>query len=463
MRENCSVKPFEKSIKKTYSSPCVYYQANKTDGVIKGAIILSLGSLITKILGAFYRIPLTSLLGAEGIGIYQTAFPVYCILLTFSSTGVPSAIAKLVSSGYGEKAVLKKALTVFIPLGILGSLIMLLFSKIISSLQGNPNAYLSYIALSPSVALVSAISCIRGYFQGKCNMIPTALSQVIEQAVKLTFGLCLCYFINGSPAVKGGLACLAVTLSELVATLYLLICYKSGKSHTQNTLILSFKRLIATLLPIVITSLTLPISRVFDSFTIVNLLKTFTSDASSLYGIYTGSVESVAGVPIAICYGVATASLPKISKAKAEGNFKEVKALIKKAISLTLFLSTLAGLVLFFFSYQVTDLLFKSFPQDKKIITAKLLSLSFFTVVGLSLVQTLNACLIAYGKPLTPCAFLSIGVAIKILLQLVLLKNPEINVFGALYSDIVCYFVAVFLDLLYIIYTIYRTRGKIKV
>ena len=89
------------------------------NNLVKGALILSAGGIITKIIGVFYRIPLTNLLGAEGIGIYQMVFPLYTILLTFSSTGVPSGISKLIAEGNDRLAVLKSAIKIFVVIGFI--------------------------------------------------------------------------------------------------------------------------------------------------------------------------------------------------------------------------------------------------------------------------------------------------------------------------------------------------------
>lgn len=429
------------------------------DGLIKGASILAIGGLLSKLFGAFYRIPLTTLLGAEGLAIYQTVFPIYCILLTFSSTGVPTAIAKLISGGYGEKMVLTKSLSVFLPLGFLGSLLMTVFSLPLALLQGNVGATLAYVALAPSVLLVSAISCLRGYFQGRLNMIPTAISQIVEQSVKLAVGLILCYFIKGSPAQLGALACLAVTASEVVALLYVLIAYKRAEKPRISTYYLSFKRLIGILLPIIISTLLLPMARAFDSFTIVNILQDYTLHASALYGIYTGSVESVSGVPVAICYGIAVAVLPSISKHYSLKNYSLARENLFKAFSLTLFTSSSLGLGLFIFAPFITRILFYKLSSYLASVTSRLIAMSFFSVIGLSLVQTLTSCTVAIGKPYAPCLFLGFGLLIKFILQINLLKMPDLNIFAGLYSDIACYFVAVFLNLLYI-RTILNKKGN---
>lgn len=430
----------------------------KTKSLLQGGIILSIGGLITKILGAIYRIPLTAVLGTEGIGVYQTAFPVYCILLTFSSTGVPSAIAKLVASGYGERSVLKKSLSVFIPIGILGTVLMSAFAYPIAKLQGNSSAFFAYLTLSPSVLIVSVISCLRGYFQGKLKVVPTALSQIIEQGVKLIVGLSLCLLITGSPALKGGLACLAVSVSEICALIYLYLLYKKDYKPSLNNPILPFNRLISTLLPITLSTILLPLSRVFDSFTIINFLKVYTDKATALYGLYTGGVESISGVPVAICYGFSTIILPQIAKFLAKGEFENARTNCFKGIAICLFLSTAMGLILFTFPTQITRVLFNALTTYEKSVAERLIALSFFSVVGLSLLQTLTSCIIAFNKPYFPCISLAIGITMKIFLQVFLLKNPNLNIFGSLYSDIACYFVAVFLNLLYIIFIINKER-----
>ena len=110
-------------------------------------------------------------------------FPLYSILLTFSSTGVPNGIAKLIASGENPDKVLKKSLKIFVFIGFLGSLFLGGFSYYIAKLQGNVNATWAYIAIAPSVVAVSVICVYRGYYQGFANMKPTAISQILEQIV----------------------------------------------------------------------------------------------------------------------------------------------------------------------------------------------------------------------------------------------------------------------------------------
>ncbi len=435
----------------------------KLDNAVKGALIISIGGIITKLLGALYRIPLTNLLKAEGLGIYQTVFPVYCILLTFSSTGIPSAISKLVSSNIGdETTLLKKTLKLFVPLGLLGSILMLALSYPFSLLQGNENCYLSYVFLSPSVVFVSAISCFRGYFQGKRNMLPTAVSQITEQAVKLIVGITLLYLIKTKTYILSAIATLSVSISEFIALLYLYFLFKKENVKLkENTKKISYKTITKTIFPITLSAVLIPLSKVFDSFVAVNLMSFYTEKAVGLYGVYTGSIESVIGVPIAICYGLAISYLPEISALKSKKKNLETIYKTNDAISLTAVLSCVFAIGVFLFSKPAVKILFSGLDEFYTETAIKLLKIASVNVFLISVMQTMSSVLIAYGKSYLSCAFLGVGIALKCTLELIFLKNPNFNVYALLLSDILCYFVAVFLDLVYII-IISNSKKEIK-
>ena len=123
---------------------------------IKGAIIISLGGFISKILGAFYRVPLTNFLGGEGMGIYQMVYPLYCILLTVSASGIPTGIARLISSG--SKGAERQAFRLYGTIGVIGTILMYLLSAPLASVQTEPAIRLCCVMLCPSVFFVSVLS-----------------------------------------------------------------------------------------------------------------------------------------------------------------------------------------------------------------------------------------------------------------------------------------------------------------
>ena len=142
---------------------------------IKGAVIISLGGFISKILGAVYRVPLTAFLGGEGMGIYQMVYPLYCILLTVSASGIPTGIARLISSGSGRGAE-RQAFLLYGTIGVIGTIVMYMLSAPLAAIQGEGAIRLCCMMLCPSVFFVSLLSIVRGYFQGKGNMYPTAVT-----------------------------------------------------------------------------------------------------------------------------------------------------------------------------------------------------------------------------------------------------------------------------------------------
>lgn len=413
------------------------------NSLLKGAITISVGGLVAKILGAFYRIPLTNILGAEGIGLYQMCFPVYCILLTFSSTGVPNSLAKLISQGKDEKIVLKKSIKIFSVFGLVGTILMLSLGRIIAKTQGNERAYLCYIMLSPSVLLTSLLSCFRGYFQGKNNMKPTAVSQVIEQVVKLLFGLTVAFIFRKNVVLSAGLCALAVTLSEFVALLFVCGLYKKGNNFFKGKEI-SSKEIVLTVIPVTLSALLIPLARTADSFMIINVLKRYTTSATTLYGLYSGGVESVIGVPVALCYGIACASIPLISKALSEK--KDESDFIKKAIAYTLISGAICSFLVFLFSPLMVKTIYFNLKPQEKITLVNLLKTTSFTVLLLSLIQTTNAIFIAKGKLYVPCITLGVSMLFKIVFSLIFLFYPSLNIFATALSDVSSFGLCVFLN-----------------
>lgn len=423
----------------------------KKDKLISGALALAIGGFITKVIGALYRIPLTNILGAEGIGIYQMVFPLYCLLLTVSSTGVPNGIAKLIGEGKDAEKTLYSALKVFVPIGGIGSVIMAVFSNKIAILQGNSLAKLSYVLISPSVLAVSIISCFRGYYQGLLNMKPTAISQVLEQIIKLVFGLTLTSFSNDL-AIKASLATLSVTISEIAVVGYFIFLKKKSngfkflKSSDSDV-----KSIVKNVLPITLTTIIMPLTRTVESFIILNVLNGYLTNATSLYGLYSGAVESLVGVPVSILYSIAVTSVPIISKEK-ELKYKK----IKKPIFLTLICSVVFAIVFYLFSAFAVNLLYRGLSSYDKTLTISMAKLASLSVLTLPIMQTISACLIACGHLYLPSITSLISSIIKIFLTFLLLKVKSINIFAVIITDIVCYLVACFLNLVYIIFRLKR-------
>ena len=422
--------------------------------LLKGALIIAIGGFVAKLLGAIYRVPLTNLLKSEGLGLYQMVFPVYCILLDFAGGGVPCGLSKLISGEVDEKrkvALIKNAVTVLAITGLIGSLFMFALSGVIAKAQGNPLAKLGYVFLSPSVCLVSILSCYRGYFQGENQMSPTAISQIIEQVIKLIFGLILVALLMPNVPLSVGGATFAVTLSELVALVYLFLKYKKVTVKTgrvkleKNYFKQDIIRLLKICLPITLTGILIPISQTIDSFLIINILAKYMQNATNVYGLFSGAVMSVVNLPVSICYGLAVVAIPSLSSSKtqAETNKKGIKIIL-----LTIAFSLPALIFLLIFAPFSINLLYSRLNQSEKIIAIALLRLTSPCVVLLSLVQATNAILIGRGRLYAPVLTLFVGVIIKTILNLLLLSNVNMNIYGGAIAIIACYFFVCLVNLI---------------
>ena len=408
--------------------------------LLKNAAVVAAGGVIAKIIGAVYRIPLTEILGAEGIGIYQMVFPFYCIMLTLSSTGIPNGIAKLTAEGFFA---LKKSIIFFGVIGLIGSFFMFFGATSLAILQGNPNAAAAYRAIAPSVFLVSLLSSLRGYFQGRLNMIPTAVSQITEQVVKLAAGLFLCANFGVTLADKAALAALAVTFSEVFALGYMLLVRRDKNVSGQTV---ETKRLLLTVLPVTLTAIALPVSKAVDSFTAVRLIGGAASDATAAYGLYSGVVESVVALPVAVCYSLAVSGIPLIAKHKKDGSQDEQT---NRILLYTVIFGLLSTAMVYFAAPLIIKTLYPRLSDNQSVTAVRLLKISAPSVIWLSLVQSFSAVFIGKGKMHVAPVGLFAGVISKIIATLILVPISGVGVYGYAISDIFCYFVATAVFLLY--------------
>lgn len=425
--------------------------------MLSGAMVLGIAAFLSKLLGAVYRIPLTKIIGGTGLGLYQMVFPVYTLLLDFSGAGVPNAVAKIISSHKGAdrevyaRKILKTSLIFFLSLGALLAVLIAVFSETIASAQGNNDASLAYLYLSPSVFLVCGICCFRGYFQGFANMTYTAVSQVAEQLIKLAAGLTAANFFmpNVKKAVAG--ATFAITVSEFVALLFMIVAYSVQKKKkgllpiglNGKTFAFSLKQIFFYAVPITLTGLILPLSKVADSFLMVNMMSGRVENPTALYGLFSGVAQTVIGLPVAVCYGISAVAIPVLSSSNTENKNKNAV----KAILLTLIASVPCALFCAVFAPFIINVLFGYLGESDKTVSINLLRLCSPCVVLLSLLQTVNGVLIGKDSPKKPILGMVLGVLFKIIIELFTLSNPEINVYGAGVAAIACYFVADLINL----------------
>ncbi|MBO5215933.1 MAG: polysaccharide biosynthesis protein [Clostridia bacterium] len=455
-----------------------------------GAGALVACSFVGKLLGALYRIPLTNVLGGEGMGLYQMVFPLYTLILTLSSGGLPVALSRIISvrlSGgdrEGATRVLKLSLAVFTLLGGICSLILACSSRFIASVQGNEDAYLAYLAIAPAITFVSVLACMRGYWQGRENMLPSALSQIIEQVVKLSLGLLLArvmltYGVEWS--VFGAL--LGVSCAELLSALALTLPFlifkkkwvksenggvryapfeplttefgednatvfpsKSVKIDARKDNIALIKEILRLAIPVTFGSLVLPLTQVVDSFLVVNILSArgTKESATMAYGLFTGTVSTLINLPVVIIYALSVALLPRVAKLQKNQNEagREAQFSLKTGIAL----GVLATLFFIVSAPDIVDLLYSAgLGQSQRSLCVSLIRTSAISVFYVAVIQSATSVLQGLGKAKIPALNLAIGGVVKVLVTT--LSLFFFGIFGAAIGTACCYAVTAILDL----------------
>ena len=439
----------------------------KMNKFVKGALILVVFNMIGKVIGAVYRIPLANLLGSVGIGEYQLIFPLYSLMLSISVSGIPIAISKLVAEYNSKgmfsdvKRLVKLSILYLVGISIVCVLFVVICAKLIAKIQGNSEIYLCYYGIAPAILFVAILSVYRGYFQGQLNMIPTAVSGVIEQVGRLFFGLFFARRFVKFGVIYGVLgAVVGISVSELFALLFLALFYLFSlkKSNRKTKPILSkkevSKQLIQTAIPITIGGLASPITSIIDSLLVVNLLM-FTGFgsgyATSLLGLQSGIVDPIINIPIVISVSIASSILPNLSAVYAKNDKAEVKNLIEKAFQITLSVVLACSICYVVFGRQILEFLYgKTLSDSELLISTKLLFLGVINLVFLSLVYVSASVLQAIGKQKQAAKSILIGSVVKIALTAILVSLKNINILGAMISGGVSYVVVFLINYRYI-------------
>lgn len=426
----------------------------KKQSYIKGAIIISVGGFISKLLGAIYRIPLVAFLGGEGMGIYQMVYPLYCILLTVSASGIPTGIARLISSG-GANGAEKKAFYLYGGIGLIGSLLMYALSVPLAAAQGEAEVVMCCRLLSPSVFFVAIISVVRGFFQGKGNMYPTAFTEVAEQVIKVGAGVALAGLYRSNIARATAAAVFAVTISEIVTCVFAAALYfgerKRVKPLYRQSGGASVKSILAYTVPLTFTAIAMPVSQLLESIAVVNILRASAENATALYGIFSGCAVTIINLPVSVTYGLAAASVPNVSPLAASGDFKGAKREVKKALLYTAAISVPFAIGLYVFAPLAARIIFPSLSPEEKGLLITLVRIMSVNAVTSSLVQTSSACITSLGKPLHGTITQWVTSVIRVALSSLLVAFTPLSIVGVAVSSNCCFLIAVILNFCYII------------
>lgn len=415
------------------------------NSVGKGAFLLILSGIICKIFGAFFRLPLTNILGIEGIGVFQMVMSIYSLSLVLVTGGVTNSLSKLVSSArakgeYGKiNGYFRIALLFSAGVSLVLGLCYAFFSNQISSLQGAQEATFSYMLLAFLLPLGALIGVYRGIIQGYENMTPTAISQIIEQSVKLCFGLLFAKILASNGLASGVFgAFLGLTVSEFLAFSYLgvviLVKYKTKAISAPVG-----RDFFRAVLPLSAGGAVVPFTHALDSLFIVSLLTKAgfeSSQATMLYGLHSGVVGALLNFPLIISLSVGTSLLPKVSYLSSQQDVQGQKSVISKSFSILW--SFLLPLVFGIASVAevLYPIIYPNFINGYLDYAVKLTYIGGVSIVLTALMQFLLALLQAKGCYLFSMFASIFGSLIKILLVFTLTVQSNVNIFALPLSNI---------------------------
>ncbi|CAM4199546.1 stage V sporulation protein B [Paenibacillus endophyticus] len=415
---------------------------------IKGAMILLAAGIINRLLGFVPRIALPRIMGAEGVGLYQLSYPFLTVMLTIITGGIPLAVAKWIAEAESQgdsarvKYIFRTAMGLVALLGVIMTGVMLLGAKWITThILPDARVYQTFLVMTPMLMIIGLSSVYRGYFQGKQNMIPTAVSQIVETLIRIIASLTFAFLFlpYGLEWASAG-AMLGAVIGEIGGLAVLLWKYYRDRPSTKQTVkkpgqakseknIPVLRRLLSLSIPVTGSRLIGSFSYLLESILTARSLAAAgiaTGLATAQYGALQGMIVPLLLLPTALTYSLAVSLVPSLSEAAARGDH----ALIHKRLHQSMRLALVSGapfvVIMFLFAEPICRMLYNHAD------IAPMLQLIAIVGIFIYLQAPLQAALQALNKPGTALINTLIGAIVKLFLIVQLASDPEYGIYGAL-------------------------------
>ena len=437
---------------------------NLGEGIIGGALSLTVATVIVKLLGVLYKIPLANVLGDEGMGYFNTAYTVYSFFYLLCTAGVPKSVMILISERLAEKeqSGIKKTLEIsvkaFMLIGFAISLGFVLFAKPLSGMIGNSEAYVTMICVAPSILFSSVSGVLRGYLSAKMQLLNIAVSQVVEGAVKLSLGLLLALLairLQMELPMISAFTIIGTTLGSFISLVYLCILSKSeiqkenteqnAKSAISNSVL---KKIFKISLPITVSAALMNLSGICDLFLVMHRLEDIgytAKEATALYGNYSTLTLSMFNLALALITPISVAFMPALAKAMAEKRYRLFTECVDWALSFTAFITAPIVLGMAVFSEEILSLLFGEAAAS---IGAPLLVLICPGIIFMSYILIINSSLEALSRPGLATISLVVGIAVKTIISGILIGKSDFGISGAPLGSVISYALSLFISLI---------------
>lgn len=432
---------------------------------IKGAAILGIAGVIIKVMGAVFRIPVTNWIGDTGMSYYGFAYAIYGALLVLSTAGIPVAISKMVSERIAVKEyknahkVFKVATGLLFGIGMTSFLICFFGGEWITAQLGNPGAALAVKAISPALLFVPLFSAYRGYFQGRQNMQPTAVSEITEQLIRVFVGLFLAYKLMdiGVQEAAAG-ASFGASAGSIAGLGVIVIIYMLNRKTIHRKIDLNsqhveetwdiLKKIVIIAVPIIIGSEIMPIMNLLDAGIIMRRLQATgwtLAEAQSMYGLLSGFCSPLIAFPQIFTQAVAVSLVPAIAAAFRVKDSHNVQDNVQLGYRVTMIMAFPCAAGILALGEPIMLFMFAQQPASA-VAAVPILQIMAISIVFLASTQTSVGVLQAIGKQNLPVIHLGIGCIGKVAATFILAGIPAINVKGAAIGTLIAYIVAMILN-----------------
>ena len=424
--------------------------------IIQGAILACAG-ILTKLIGFAYRIPMANMLGEEGNGIYSVAFGIYNVALTLSSYSLPLAVSKIISKRIAKKQYANSfnaflsALAISVIAGILSFSFLFFGADLLENLYNTKGLCLPLKVLAPTTFVVALLGTFRGFFQGHGNMVPTALSQIIEQVINALVSIVATYFslkIYSDSAHGAQGATMGTLAGAVFALIFIMLLFTSrlsytkksferGVSHSEKRLEV-IKEIIWTMVPIIISQTIYQISFTIDDLLFSNIMHSnnFSSAAiSSLQGVFNTQYTQLINIPIAVSTALAASTLPAIVRLSVKGEKDERQKKIETVIKITSAISLPCAVGLSVFALPIVTLVFPGLVTYRAV-AANLLVYGSLGCVFYSISTITTSILQGCNRMRIPVVNAFIAFVIHTALIYTLLDFTPLGIYARLIADV---------------------------
>lgn len=428
---------------------------------VKGTLIILIASFITRVLGFVYRILLSRIIGAEGMGLYQMAYPTMTVAVTLVTAGFPIAIAKLVAEAEarGDQArigyIMRISFSIILGLSLFGLLLMFLGAPWLAEMLNDPRSHIVILAMIPVLPVVGISSIYRGYFQGRQNMIPSAASVIIEQLVRIALSLWIAWHLlpYGIAYATAG-AMLGMVGGELCGLLILLWQYHASRSPATSTRVLpltpaekaaTLSDLIRLSTPITASRLVGTLSYFFEPILVAQSLAVAGfayTQATRMYGELAGMAIPLLLFPTVLTYALSVSLVPAVSELAAVHKVERIRQRVHQSMRLALVVGTPFSLLLTILAEPVCAWLYGA-PE-----TGKLLQMMAPFSLFLYYQGPLNATLQGLGQARAAMVNSFIGAALKLLAIFLLATQPALGIKGVAIAIVLSFACVTILHLL---------------